>query len=106
YVSQAPSVNLDVRSLPTRRSSDLMLYPTKTGRTVRALDDVSLSVRSGEFISIVGPSGCGKSTLLRIVMGLTKQTSGRVTFGPSRSEEHTSELQSRENLVCRLLLEK
>lgn len=60
-----------------------MLYPTKAGGTVQALDDVSLSVRAGEFISIVGPSGCGKSTLLRIIMGLSRQTSGAVSFGTS-----------------------
>jgi len=66
-----------------RLDSVSMLYPTKSGGAVRALDDVSLSVRAGEFISIVGPSGCGKSTLLRIIMGLSRQTSGRVTFGPS-----------------------
>ena len=65
-----------------RLDSLSMLYPTKSGGTVQALDDVSLSVRAGEFISIVGPSGCGKSTLLRIIMGLSRQTSGQVTFGP------------------------
>ena len=68
-----------------------MVYPTKSGGTVQALDDVSLSVRAGEFISIVGPSGCGKSTLLRIIMGLSRQTSGQVTFG--RSEDtHRNQL--------------
>jgi NitT/TauT family transport system ATP-binding protein len=74
-----------------RLDSLSMLYPTKTGGTVQALDDVSLSVRSGEFISIVGPSGCGKSTLLRIVMGLSRQTSGQVTFGAS-DESHRNQL--------------
>jgi NitT/TauT family transport system ATP-binding protein len=43
---------------------------------VPALDGISLSVREGEFISLVGPSGCGKSTLLRIVAGLVQPTSG------------------------------
>src|SRR5690606_30093914 len=37
---------------------------------VRALDAVDLTVRDGEFVSLVGPSGCGKSTLLRILAGL------------------------------------
>ncbi|MEU8458128.1 ABC transporter ATP-binding protein [Streptomyces griseoaurantiacus] len=74
-----------------RLDSLSMLYPTKSGGTVQALDDVSLGVRAGEFISIVGPSGCGKSTLLRIIMGLSRQTSGQVTFG--RSEDtHRNQL--------------
>ncbi|GAA3116156.1 ABC transporter ATP-binding protein [Nonomuraea sp. NPDC049421] len=74
-----------------RLDSVSMLYPTKSGGTVQALDDVSLSVRAGEFISIVGPSGCGKSTLLRIIMGLSRQTSGQVTFGPS-DDTHRNQL--------------
>lgn len=42
----------------------------------RALEDVSLSVKAGEFVTVVGPSGCGKSTLLRIASGLENNTGG------------------------------
>ena len=51
------------------------------GITVQALSDFSLSVREGDFLSLLGPSGCGKSTVLRIVAGLMRPTSGRIVWG-------------------------
>ena len=44
---------------------------------VRAVDDVSLTIASGEFMVLVGPSGCGKSTLLRMIAGLEEVTERR-----------------------------
>lgn len=44
------------------------------------LPDVSLTVKDGEFFTIVGPSGCGKSTLLQLLAGLDRPTSGRILF--------------------------
>jgi NitT/TauT family transport system ATP-binding protein/sulfonate transport system ATP-binding protein len=55
-------------------------YRPPRGRPVLALSDVSLEVRPREFLALLGPSGCGKSTLLRIVAGLDRPTSGRVTL--------------------------
>lgn len=51
------------------------------GDPVAALEDVSLAVAPGEFVSILGPSGCGKSTLLRIIAGLLQPSSGEVRIG-------------------------
>src|SRR5437660_9611050 len=46
--------------------------------SVIALDDVSVSIRRGEFFSLLGPSGCGKTTLLRIIGGFEELSSGTV----------------------------
>lgn len=45
---------------------------------ILALDDISLDVSEGEFLSIIGPSGCGKSTLLSIIAGLEKKSNGKI----------------------------
>jgi multiple sugar transport system ATP-binding protein len=48
---------------------------------VKAIDDVTLDIRDGEFMVLVGPSGCGKSTLLRMIAGLEEVTEGRILIG-------------------------
>jgi NitT/TauT family transport system ATP-binding protein len=55
-------------------------FATAEGEVV-ALDNVSLSVAAGEFVSIIGPSGCGKTTLFNIIGGLVDRYEGRVTVG-------------------------
>jgi NitT/TauT family transport system ATP-binding protein len=48
-------------------------------QSVRALQDIDLDVRPGEFVSLIGPSGCGKSTLLRVIGDLLAPTSGTIS---------------------------
>jgi multiple sugar transport system ATP-binding protein len=47
----------------------------------RAVDDVSLEVRPGEFMVLVGPSGCGKSTLLKLIAGIEETSAGAIRIG-------------------------
>ena len=48
---------------------------------VKALDDLNLEVKEGEFMVLVGPSGCGKSTALRSIAGLEEITAGNISIG-------------------------
>jgi putative ABC transport system ATP-binding protein len=60
------------------RTKDLSKFYVMGGTEVRALDDVALDIRRGEYVSIMGPSGSGKSTLFNMIGGLDKPTKGTV----------------------------
>ena len=51
---------------------------TKVFDDVTVIDDINLSIRRGQFVTLLGPSGCGKTTLLRMIAGFTLPTSGNI----------------------------
>ena len=52
----------------------------RAGAIIRALVDINLTIKSGEFVVIQGPTGCGKSTLLNVLSGLDLPDSGKIIF--------------------------
>ena len=65
----------------------LSYFQPRSQTRLVALDRVSLSIREGEFVSVVGPSGCGKTTFLNIVDGLLRPTSGEIIVDGTRVSE-------------------
>jgi len=55
-----------------------IINTSKTFGAVRAVDNVSLSIRKGEFFALLGPSGCGKTTLLRLIAGFESAEQGKI----------------------------
>lgn len=68
-LSQTPAV--EVRALVKE-------FVDRSQRVVRAVNNVSLSIREGEFFALLGPSGCGKTTTLRVIAGFEDPTAGEV----------------------------
>lgn len=69
------------------RGLNKTFFDSEGSGSICALQDVSLSVNNGQFVSIIGPSGCGKTTMLRIISGLEKPTSGEVFIKDEKPKE-------------------
>ncbi len=52
------------------------------------LDDVSMRIDAGSFVSVVGPSGCGKTTLLKLIAGLLRPLKGEIVYGGSNGPDY------------------
>ncbi len=79
HVSSAPGSVIKAQGLD-------LVFETNDG-PVHALSDVSLELRSGDFVSFIGPSGCGKTTFLRVVADLEKPTGGSITVNGMSPEQ-------------------
>lgn len=72
-----PDAGIELKTIIDIQGLELA-FQTKDG-TVHALSNIDLSVKSGEFVSLIGPSGCGKTTLLRVIADLEQPTSGHIS---------------------------
>src|SRR3954454_16856063 len=73
---------------------NVMREYTVGGQSVRALDEISLRLTGGQFVSVVGPSGAGKSTLLHLLGALDSPDAGSITFDGEEIGRLTDEQQS------------
>jgi oligopeptide transport system ATP-binding protein len=83
-------------------------FPIKSGLVldrhvgdIKAVDDVSFTVRRGETLGLVGESGCGKSTMGRTLIRLYRPTAGRITFDAATSPPSTRARCDRSGRTCR-----
>ncbi len=82
YLHHTPGVQARIQELrlrpPVLEIEELGKKFESARGTITALDNIDVTVRRREFVSVIGPSGCGKSTLIRILAGLEQPTSGEV----------------------------
>jgi NitT/TauT family transport system ATP-binding protein len=78
--TEPPATTAPARGDAVRVEQATVSFPARDGSLV-ALDGCSLEVPAGSFTVVIGPNGCGKSTLLRLIAGLLRPDTGRVTVG-------------------------
>jgi iron(III) transport system ATP-binding protein len=82
--ARVPDAEADLRLVGLGKTFANLDDPSQS---VVAVDDVHLSFRKGELVTLLGPSGCGKTTLLRMIAGFEEPTSGDIYFGERRMNE-------------------
>jgi putative spermidine/putrescine transport system ATP-binding protein len=74
-------IHQKMTALQSEHSAVEINHVSRVFGTVQAVNDVSLSIRTGEFITLLGPSGCGKTTLHNMVAGFINPSSGAIRIG-------------------------
>jgi NitT/TauT family transport system ATP-binding protein len=82
-VSDPALVPMSTVDTPARPLLRLSAIAKTFANGVTALTDIDLTIRQGEFVSLLGPSGCGKSTLLKLIANLAAQSSGTIDWPQS-----------------------
>ena len=77
-------MEMNAKSKSVRLEHIVKEYIAPDKSVFRAVDDVSLHIEPGEFITLLGPSGCGKTTTLRMVAGFEVPTSGSIFLGDEK----------------------
>ena len=84
---------INTQSIDKWESADLVLknivkqFDDGSGQKVTAVNDLSLTIKKGEFVTLLGPSGCGKTTTLRMIAGFEPLNSGEIHLGGRQIDE-------------------